>query len=51
MFNFILSPCVKEREMSIQCLELRRENDSINCTDYFENFKTCKKFWVNQIFY
>ena len=33
--------------MSIQCLEFSRLGEfEVDCKDYFDNFKKCKKFWV-----
>ena len=31
--------------MSLECIEMSRENSGVDCTSYFENFKKCKKFW------
>lgn len=39
-------PCRKESELSIKCIDYQREHSWIDCKDYFDNFKNCKKFWV-----
>ncbi|KAK2586067.1 hypothetical protein KPH14_008359 [Odynerus spinipes] len=40
----INNPCLKEHDLSLQCLN---DNNYIPdaCTDYFENYRTCKHFW------
>uniref|UniRef100_A0A1E1WYI0 Coiled-coil-helix-coiled-coil-helix domain-containing protein 7 n=1 Tax=Amblyomma aureolatum TaxID=187763 RepID=A0A1E1WYI0_9ACAR len=39
------NPCHKEQQLSMKCLE-DNGYDYDKCQHYFENFKTCKGFWV-----
>ncbi|XP_022818308.1 coiled-coil-helix-coiled-coil-helix domain-containing protein 7 [Spodoptera litura] len=39
-----LNPCLKEQEMSYQCLN-KNGYDQSKCEEYFDNYNTCKKFW------
>ncbi|XP_021190831.2 coiled-coil-helix-coiled-coil-helix domain-containing protein 7 [Helicoverpa armigera] len=39
-----LNPCLKEQEMSYQCLN-KNGFDQSKCEAYFDNYNTCKKFW------
>ena len=38
-------PCARERRMSMKCLS-DNDYDYSKCGDFFENFKSCKDFWV-----
>ncbi|CAL7942166.1 unnamed protein product [Xylocopa violacea] len=38
------NPCFKEQNLSQKCLETN-QYDYIKCDPYFENYRTCKKFW------
>lgn len=39
------NPCLKEQKLSLQCLE-DNGYDYDKCRLQFENFKTCKGFWL-----
>lgn len=40
------NPCLKEQKLSYQCLE-DNGYDHDKCKLQFENFKTCKRFWLH----
>lgn len=37
------NPCAAEHQLSLTCLEKSRDRDG--CQPYFENYRTCVKFW------
>ncbi|XP_076756815.1 coiled-coil-helix-coiled-coil-helix domain-containing protein 7 [Xylocopa sonorina] len=38
------NPCLKEQGLSQNCLDTN-QYDYDKCESYFENYRTCKKFW------
>ncbi|KAK3763565.1 hypothetical protein RRG08_056989 [Elysia crispata] len=38
------NPCVKEHQMTMQCLE-ETGYDRAQCDKFYENYRNCKKFW------
>lgn len=44
------NPCLKEQELSYKCLSMNNY-DKDKCQLEFENYKTCKGFWVRGLTY
>ncbi|KAK9701844.1 hypothetical protein QE152_g30343 [Popillia japonica] len=40
------NPCLKEQELSYKCLSMNNY-DKDKCQLEFENYKTCKGFWMS----
>lgn len=41
-----MNPCIEETDASQKCLDVYNYDKGM-CTEYFQRYKNCRKYWVS----